>query len=61
MENPAYWSEDTKAIQEAIDEYNRQVAAGIFGASLAMIIENRVVVPLREKIKEIENPQEIKR
>lgn len=53
MENPD-WTEDTKTIQKAIDEYNSQLARGIVGYSMPKIIETRVIKPLRNKIEELE-------
>jgi hypothetical protein len=54
MENPAYWTEDTWEINNAIADYDEQIAQGVIGHSLAWIIEQRVVVPLREKIESLE-------
>ena len=50
MENPATWNDDVWAVQKAIDRYNTQVAQGIFGYSLAKIIEMDCIAPLREKL-----------
>jgi len=55
MENPDTWTDDTKAIQAAIDEYQKQIAQGVIGGSLAMLIEDAVVVPLRRRIADLEN------
>ena len=54
MENPLGWSDDTKAVQAAIDEWHAQLACGIFGYSLPMLIEQKVIVPLRKQIEELE-------
>jgi hypothetical protein len=51
MENPATWNEDVKAVQTAIDDYNRQIAEGSCGFSLAKFIEFEVIAPLREQLE----------
>jgi hypothetical protein len=55
MENPATWSDDAKAIDRAIREYEEQVAQGIIGHSLVRVIEDAVLVPLRKSRFEAES------
>jgi hypothetical protein len=54
MENPATWSEDAQAIAAAMAEHSKLMAAGVIGGSVIVMIEDRVVAPLRKRINDLE-------
>jgi hypothetical protein len=53
MENPATWSEDTKAISRVIDEYYAHPE--VIGSSLARQIEIAFIEPLRRELNELKS------
>jgi hypothetical protein len=43
MENPAYWTEATRVIQKALEDYKEGIRQGVIGASQAWFIQQRLI------------------
>ena len=51
MENPASWTKDAHAINNALKAYKENQEAGVIGSSLAMYLEQVVLRPIHESYK----------